>query len=748
MVPSLPNNLAPRAAIHRERLPLVHLNWALLAGALLVALVVFVALAGPKLAPHDPQETNAILRVGTAWVQPPFAPFAVPGFPLGSDERGRDIYSLLLWAARPTLVLVGLVAAVRLLLGLLIGLAAGWSAARLGRLLDLLISAALTAPVLIVALAVVAVLGVQGGQGLWAFILGLSLTGWAETARVVRELTRGVRGQAYVEAARALGATDLYLLARHALPHVLPMAWVLLAFEVSATILTVAGLGFLGYYTNDVWMMISDTTAQRFAGLPDLGQMLSTVSSDIYTGPYKLFAAGSLVFLTVLGFNLLGAGLRQQLNVERVRRRTQVTVAREWLRDVVEDHLRPAFDSRWGQRAQRAVAIAALAVIGYFGARAWLAQRAAAANTGAALAVPGGHLWATERRDPYGTRTVGYAGPVSAPRMAWSFLPATPTVLVGGPAVAADGTVYVHTREPALYALNPADGSVKWSVALADLPVGSPALGPEGQVYVAGEQAGLLAFAADGVPLWRLPATTNGEATGGPMVGLDGTIYYTIAGQVQAVTPAGQPLWRANGFTRRVPRPPALTAPGYYLYLRGLALAVSDGSAVINNHPAPDQMVTGGDGRDYALQDNLLAPWTTDKGQLQMGAPLLWEFGNYAFGIPTDVGVLADGTAWFAYLPQFQDARFVYVRPDGTATGFIRFAYAPGVVVGLDDAQRAYICGTRAAQAHCLAAAPAAAEPLWDVALPGGTVTGGAIAPGRLYVSVLESGLFALTEGD
>ena len=428
MVKSLP--VSPAAAQRSERLPLVHLNWTLLIGAVLVALVVFIAIAGPQLAPNDPQETNAIVRVGTAWVQPPFAPGAVPGFPLGSDERGRDIYSLLLWAVRPTLVLVGLVAAVRLVLGLLIGLVAGWSAARLGRALDVLISAALTAPVLIVALAVVAVLGVQGGQGLWAFIIGLSVTGWAETARVVRELTRGVRGQAYVEAARALGASDGYLLARHALPHVLPMAWVLLAFEVSGTILTVAGLGFLGYYTNDVWLMISDTTAQRFAGLPDLGQMLSTVSNDIFTAPYKMFMAGSMVFLTVLGFNLLGAGLRQQLNVERVRRRTQVTLAREWLRDVVEDRVRPALDSRWGQWARRAVAVAALAVLAVYGVRYWLDLRAAAANTGTALAVPGAHLWATERRDPFGTKTVGYAGPVSAPSIAWSFLPVTPTVLV------------------------------------------------------------------------------------------------------------------------------------------------------------------------------------------------------------------------------------------------------------------------------------------------------------------------------
>jgi hypothetical protein len=158
-------------------------------------------------------------------------------------------------------------------------------------------------------------------------------------------------------------------------------------------------------------------------------------------------------------------------------------------------------------------------------------------------------------------------------------------------------------------------------------------------------------------------------------------------------------------------------------------------------------MVTGGDGQDYALDDNWLSPWTATGGQLQRGMPRQWEFANYAFGLPTDAGVLADGTAWLAYLPEFQEARFVYVQPDGTVAGFVRFPYSPGVVIGLDAGQRAYICGTKLAQANCLATAPGAADPLWNVELPGGTVTGGALAPGRVYVAVLEAGLMALETG-
>jgi peptide/nickel transport system permease protein len=177
------------------------LNWPFTLGALIVLGVLFVAVFGPQLAPRDRLQGSLALKVGDEFMTAPFAPFAVPGFPLGSDERGRDLVSLLLWAVRPTLLLVALVTAARLLLGLLVGLASGWSTTWLGRGLDALISAALAAPVLIVSLAVIAALGVEPGQGVRTFVLGLALAGWAETARAVREQTRAQRGQPYVEAA-------------------------------------------------------------------------------------------------------------------------------------------------------------------------------------------------------------------------------------------------------------------------------------------------------------------------------------------------------------------------------------------------------------------------------------------------------------------------------------------------------------------------------------------------------------------
>ena len=156
-------------------------------GSALVLFIVLLAILGPILAFRDPLETNTVVKVGDEWIRLPYPPFTVPGFPLGSDAYGRDLLSRLLWGIRPTLILVAVVACVRLVLGVTIGLAAGWSAGRWGRVLEGIISGALAIPVIIIALAVITAIGIQ--RGLIAFIVGLAVTGWAETARLVSEQT-------------------------------------------------------------------------------------------------------------------------------------------------------------------------------------------------------------------------------------------------------------------------------------------------------------------------------------------------------------------------------------------------------------------------------------------------------------------------------------------------------------------------------------------------------------------------------
>ena len=174
-------------------------NWPLWIGGAIVALVVIVAVAGPWLAPRDPMARVAAIDAGDRWIGLPY-PILTPGFWLGSDNAGRDLLSRVLWAVRPTLLLVTIIAVIRLTLGLIVGLVAGFAGPRWQRAADIAVRIALTLPVLVVALAVIAFVGIQ--RGLLAFLLGLCLTGWAETARYIETQTRMLNTQSYIEAAR------------------------------------------------------------------------------------------------------------------------------------------------------------------------------------------------------------------------------------------------------------------------------------------------------------------------------------------------------------------------------------------------------------------------------------------------------------------------------------------------------------------------------------------------------------------
>src|SRR5258706_7102303 len=393
---------AVRSTVARPR------NWSLIIGNALALLSGVLAIAGPDLAPQAPLHDTFILRnYAGEWTKPPFPLFTVPGFYLGSDVFGRDLLSQLLWALRPTLTLVLLVAALRLTLGIAIGLVAGWAAGAAGRSFSSLISAALSVPVLFVALCAITLLGAK--YGVWAFILGLVFTGWADVGRILREQTRAIKQRPYVEAARALGSSDGQLLYRHVLPQIMPLVWTLFTFEASSALLATSALGFLGYFIHSIWLPLGDWTGIRAAGKPELGQMLGS-AFEARSHPWGMVLAGSAVFLMVLAFNLLGEGLRQRLTLEGRREREGAGSAVSGaVTDIVAARL---LDPLWPWRrtvAMGSVAGALLLIMGGTGYALWRnrAPEAVAAN----LPIPGAQLWASQRRDPYGTLRASDPGP-------------------------------------------------------------------------------------------------------------------------------------------------------------------------------------------------------------------------------------------------------------------------------------------------------------------------------------------------
>lgn len=722
-------------------------------GALVVLLIAYIALDGPTIAPRDPLQENFIVRnTAGEWVKPPFAPFTVPGFPLGGDTFGRDILSQLLWAVRPTMTLVLVVAALRLVLGIVIGLASGWSAGGVGWALDAGIAGALAAPVLFVALCVIAVLGAE--WGVWAFILGLTLTGWAEAARLLREQTRNIKAQPYLEAARALGLSDLQLLYRHVLLQVMPLVWILLAFEVSNALLTTAGLGFLGYFINSIWIPIGDWTGIRASGRPELGQMLAGAAS-VHQQPWGLAVAGSMVFLTVLGFNLLGEGLRQRLDLDRLsRRETRTSKVTRGIGDWIEGRL---FDplSAWRRTMTIGAGVGGLALLIVVGGYL-LWQSQATSSVTADLPVPGGHLWASERHDPFGTLRANVPG-LTDPRVRWVF--EGRSGFSGGPVVASDGRVYLLVNDATLHALDP-DGEEVWQAQLPAPPVGAPALIESGNLYVADAEGGLSVISPEGELLWRV----EGEglpAIAGPVIGLDGTAYYPTDGHIIAVTVDGMLKWKVNLPFYGYVAPLLTVSPSdEYLFFEDVAMSTKDGELLTERTLDPlDKYFVGLDGKVYLAGPGLLLEWrTTDQG-IEIAQRAKWDMRSLSLGFRAlrAAGITPQQRLWVLFASDFEFAKMIWLDLAGEVRGVVEYPYRPSWIAALDGDSTIYMCGNvttsefgsaPGSALECRATPAEEREPLWKLTLEqGAIVNGGALTPGRLYVTTVDGILYAIESG-
>jgi peptide/nickel transport system permease protein len=731
-------------------------------------LVIFIAIAGPSLAPRDPTEENVIIQVGDEWHVPPFDALTVPGFPLGSDFFGRDLLSRVLWGIRPTLTMVAVVAAVRLILGVAIGMSAGWSTGKIGRGLDAAISAALSVPALMVALGVIAFVGVE--QGLWAFIVGLSLTGWVESARFVREQTQLIKGELYIEAARALGASDHFIVLKHILRQLMPMTWMLFSFEISSTLMTVAGLGFLGYYIGgDIWLEVGDFVARRVSGTPELGQMLATSwsESQVITQPWAMLLVGSVVFVAVLGFNMLGEGLRLRLSLNMLRRRTILQRAQ----DALYAHVVSPIE-KWGQEkgwlpapdqsdhwlretgfARPALTGLALLVVGG-GLLLWRAQVAKTAPEAQMpdFAVPGGHFWAAERHDAQGTLFSTASGP-SDPGIQWIFY--DPAGFAGGPAISAEGTLYIASQEGTLYALDE-EGNLLWQTALQAGAVGVPALGADGTLYVSDKENGLTALTPQGAIEWRLPGSqgkvpSGGKATTGPVVASDGVIYYPGGNHLQAVSPTGEPLWQARTPYGFDPSPPLLNPTEELVFFLDAAFQTQDGTQIdlseLTGRKSNEQFVMGANGQTYYRSERDMVQWRlSEAGQIEIVQGLSKQIP----GVPRDAGLTRDGVVWTVYV----GGATTLVDPgvlwwsvvDEQMVSQASHYQSPVYVIAAGADATLYLCGREARRnndaVECEAFSPGDEEPLWRVSLENAAPPiGGALATEKLYV-VTKQGFF------
>lgn len=257
------------------------------AGAIFLVLVALVSLLAPVLAPCDPIETNLSMRL---------TPPGTPGYPLGADELGRDMLSRLIWGGRISLLIGFSAVMVAMILGVAIGLLAGyfgsWTDSVIMRLVDVLMAF----PAILLAITIVASLG----PGLRNAMLAVSIVGIPYYVRIVRGNTLSLREQEYVQAARVIGASDGRIMLRHVFPNTLAPLIVAATLDVGWFIMAAAGLSFLG-------LGAQPPTAEW-------GVMLSTGRQFIRNAPHLSIIPGSAIFLVVLTLNFLGDGLRDALD--------------------------------------------------------------------------------------------------------------------------------------------------------------------------------------------------------------------------------------------------------------------------------------------------------------------------------------------------------------------------------------------------------------------------------------------------
>jgi peptide/nickel transport system permease protein len=258
-----------------------------LAGVILVIVFTLFALFAPWIAPQDPAQIDLPARLS-----PPTAAHWC-----GTDELGRDICSRLIFGARISMAVGTSVVLLSLTLGLIIGSIAGYYGGGIDRFVNvILMNAFLSFPGILLAIAFVAF----RGPGIFNLVLALSLGGWVGYARLVRAQVLATREKEFVEAARALGASDLRVIARHILPNIVQPVIVQAAIGMAGAILAEATMSFLG-------LGVPPPTASW-------GAMLNDSRAYLFAAPHLVLFPAATVMLAVLSFNFIGDALRDLLD--------------------------------------------------------------------------------------------------------------------------------------------------------------------------------------------------------------------------------------------------------------------------------------------------------------------------------------------------------------------------------------------------------------------------------------------------
>jgi len=258
-----------------------------LAGVLIVSIISLLSILAPIIAPYDPLDQRLDERLNP----PSFRHI------MGTDKLGRDIFSRVLYGGRISLFIAISSVALAVAIGILIGLISGYVGGSIDNALMRITDMFLSFPALILALAIAAMLR----PGLVNVIVAIALSTWPQYARIARAITLQIKSEPYIEAALSIGSTRIRVLATHIVPMVIPQIMIQATLNLGGAILTAAGLGFLGFG-------VPPPT-------PEWGLMVSEGRDLIQSHWWISTFPGLMIFLSVVGFNLIGDQLRDILDV-------------------------------------------------------------------------------------------------------------------------------------------------------------------------------------------------------------------------------------------------------------------------------------------------------------------------------------------------------------------------------------------------------------------------------------------------
>lgn len=260
-----------------------------IAAGIVVVLLILMAILAPLLAPMDPYAGRTIRRL---------RPIGTAGFPLGTDELGRDMLSRLIYGARYSLMMGVTPVIMAFGIGSLIGVVAGYVGGAANTVMMRTIDVFYAFPSVLLAVALSGALG----AGIQNALVSLTVVFIPPIARVAEAVTTQVRNRDYVEAARASGANALTIIRVHVLGNVLGPIFVYATGLISVSMILASGLSFLGLGVRPPE--------------PEWGLMLNTLRTAIYTQPYVAALPGAMIFITSISFNVLADGLRNAMDVK------------------------------------------------------------------------------------------------------------------------------------------------------------------------------------------------------------------------------------------------------------------------------------------------------------------------------------------------------------------------------------------------------------------------------------------------